>query len=491
MKICFTKSQIFRLFLISMCLVFTGVQLPVMADETDALDDAIMYLNTMPFSRKGLISMLEFSGHTAEEAEYAADNCGADWNENAKLCAENYLQNSAYSKQGLIRQLESESEGYTHEQAVYGVEIAGADIDWNDEAYRRAEFYLRSFAFSETGLVRQMESEQVGFTHEQAFYGVKKAGEQIDWNEMAAKRAEEILKTSIISLNGLIRQLESETIGFTHEQAVYGAETAGADVDWNEMAVQQAEAYTNVMSVSRSELIQHLESESEGFTHDQAVFAADNIGAAWGDMVTVLSENIDNLFPIHSLEESFTPIEQALYSDIGSDTAIQTQTNNGARSIILFANPDSVHDHNYTVKVNSGNLSNFMLTMEISPLDIYPKGQAGCFIGYTNEYPASLDQEELSHVYLMIDGLGAGFYNKTADEDSGSFSRISDEVAEKYTLTIIRFLGQTYAFVNNVYTGQLTDTNAGPFALVYGVSTLKDGDTAGCLFDNLSVRKVN
>jgi len=465
--------------------------LAVLADEAEALETAKAYLETIPFSRNGLIEQLVFAGFTQKEAEYAADNCGADWNEMAVLSAASYLDTSDYSENGLIRQLESKAEGFTHEQAVYGVSVAGKDVDWSEMAVRRARFYLRSSAFSEKGLIRQLESDSVGFTHEQAVYGVEMASENVDWNEMAFKRAESILDTSVMSEKSLIRQLESDSVGFTHEQAVYGAEMAGKEIDWNQMAVEKAASYLRVVSVTRSELIEHLESDSEGFTHEQAVYAADNCGASWSDMITVLAENLDNLFPIKGLEDNFMSPLQATYSDIGPETAIETSNFDGVRNIILFSNPDQVHDRNYIIKINSGNLENFMFSMDVILNDVFPAGQAGCFVGYINEYPAALQTEELTEVLLYADGMGTGFYRRAEHEDSGSFTRISDAVNSRYTLTIMRFTGQTYAFIDGMYAGQILDSNDGPFWLVYGVSTLKDGDTANCSFDNLSLRRVN
>ena len=77
----------------------------------------------MPFSHAGLVKQLEYEGYTTTEAVYAADNCGADWNEQAARSAKNYLDMLAFSRTGLIEQLEYE--GFTHEQAVYGVEQNG------------------------------------------------------------------------------------------------------------------------------------------------------------------------------------------------------------------------------------------------------------------------------------------------------------------------------------------------------------------------------
>jgi hypothetical protein len=47
----------------------------------------------------------------------------ADWNEQAWLSAESYLEYTAFSRSGLIDQLEYE--GFTTAQATYGVDEAG------------------------------------------------------------------------------------------------------------------------------------------------------------------------------------------------------------------------------------------------------------------------------------------------------------------------------------------------------------------------------
>ena len=92
-------------------------------EQKNALAKAKSYLNYTAFSRSGLISQLEYEGFSTESATYAVDNCGADWNEQAVKKAESYLKYSSFSKSGLIEQLEYE--GFTHEQAVYGAEQNG------------------------------------------------------------------------------------------------------------------------------------------------------------------------------------------------------------------------------------------------------------------------------------------------------------------------------------------------------------------------------
>ena len=77
----------------------------------------------MAFSYTGLIEQIEFEGYTHDEAVYAADNCGADWYEQAAKKAQEYLDTMAFSHDGLVEQLEYE--GFTHEQAEYGVQAVG------------------------------------------------------------------------------------------------------------------------------------------------------------------------------------------------------------------------------------------------------------------------------------------------------------------------------------------------------------------------------
>ena len=64
-----------------------------------------------------------FEKFTAEQAAYAADNCCSDWNEQAAKCAENYLKAQPYSRQGLIDQLTVD--GFTQEQTAYALRQCG------------------------------------------------------------------------------------------------------------------------------------------------------------------------------------------------------------------------------------------------------------------------------------------------------------------------------------------------------------------------------
>lgn len=93
--------------------------------QKNALNKAKDYLYVLPFSRESLIEQLErYDKYSHEDAVYAVDNCGADWNEQAARKAKDYLEILSFSKSGLIEQLER-YDGFTHEQAVYGAEQNG------------------------------------------------------------------------------------------------------------------------------------------------------------------------------------------------------------------------------------------------------------------------------------------------------------------------------------------------------------------------------
>jgi hypothetical protein len=91
--------------------------------EQNAAKKALQYLRYSAFSKEGLIKQLEFEGFSHQEAVYGTDQTGANWNEQAAKKAKQYLDYSAFSRDGLIKQLEFE--GFTSSQAAYGVQAVG------------------------------------------------------------------------------------------------------------------------------------------------------------------------------------------------------------------------------------------------------------------------------------------------------------------------------------------------------------------------------
>ena len=77
----------------------------------------------MSFSYAGLVDQLEYEGFSTADAEFAADNCGADWYEQAALKAEDYLEIFDFSRPELIDQLEFV--GFTQSEAEYAAGAVG------------------------------------------------------------------------------------------------------------------------------------------------------------------------------------------------------------------------------------------------------------------------------------------------------------------------------------------------------------------------------
>jgi hypothetical protein len=95
---------------------------------------------------------------------------------NAVRQAQEYLKISAFSRSGLIKQLDSPYGGqFSEADATYAVD--SLNVDWNAQAAKAAQEYLKVSSFSHAGLVQQLESPYGGgFTHAQAEYGVSMTG---------------------------------------------------------------------------------------------------------------------------------------------------------------------------------------------------------------------------------------------------------------------------------------------------------------------------
>jgi hypothetical protein len=92
--------------------------------------------------------------------------------QNAVPKAQDYLNYTAFSRQGLITQLVNE-EQFSTDDATYAVD--SLNVDWNKQAARKAKDYLNYTAFSHDGLLNQLIEEEK-FTPSQAAYGVAAAG---------------------------------------------------------------------------------------------------------------------------------------------------------------------------------------------------------------------------------------------------------------------------------------------------------------------------
>lgn len=91
--------------------------------QRNAVRSAKQYLDYTAFSRTGLIKQLQYEGFSTADATFAVDSVAVDWNAQAVKAAKAYLDYSGFSRGELIDQLEYE--GYTPAQAAYGATAAG------------------------------------------------------------------------------------------------------------------------------------------------------------------------------------------------------------------------------------------------------------------------------------------------------------------------------------------------------------------------------
>lgn len=76
--------------------------------QENALARAKTYVSVMGISKKELVRQLELEGYSAEDASFAAINCGANYEFEALEKAESLLSIVELSKKGLAEQLEIE-----------------------------------------------------------------------------------------------------------------------------------------------------------------------------------------------------------------------------------------------------------------------------------------------------------------------------------------------------------------------------------------------
>lgn len=129
----------------------------------------------------------------------------------------------------------------------------------------------------------------------------------------ALSTARSYLNYSAFSYQGLIEQLEYEK--YSHDDAVYAADNCNAD--WNEQALDKANSYLDFSAFSYKGLIEQLEYEK--FTKEQATYGADNCNANWNEQAAKQAESYLSFSAfsrdalIDQLEyEGFTH-EQAIY----------------------------------------------------------------------------------------------------------------------------------------------------------------------------------
>lgn len=189
-------------------------------EREQALTQAQAYLSYEPLSYTVLVKTLQLDGYSADAATYAADNCGADWDEQASRAIVDALEVRHYSCDGVTARLNAM--GFTADQTARAVNTCG--VDWDAQAARAAAYYLEHAPHSYRSLTTMLKYD--GFTSEQITRAVDNCG--ADWNAQATK----FIKAQLAKENDSVPTREelyrsASYNGFTDEQINYGLAQAG------------------------------------------------------------------------------------------------------------------------------------------------------------------------------------------------------------------------------------------------------------------------
>lgn len=189
--------------------------------QREALKAADELFEDDNYSYDFLVDALETMGYSHEDAVYAADHCGADWNEQAYENGLHYLDITNSDHDDMMEYLEDYA-GFTYDQAKYAADkLFPHSNDSKKEALEAAEHYLNIDSYSRGGLYYQLQSD--GFTAEEAQYAVDNCG--ADWYDEAAQAAAVTLKYNNYTREELIDSLIAD--GFSEPEAEYGADMNG------------------------------------------------------------------------------------------------------------------------------------------------------------------------------------------------------------------------------------------------------------------------
>ena len=213
----------------------------------NAINAAKQYLQFQAFSRQGLIDQLDSpyaDGYSVTVATAAVNSLRVNWNAEAVLAAKGYLQDQSFSCQGLIQQLSSSfGDKFTLAQAEYGVHKVGLcgssssahsgaggsshSSVLEQNAINSAKQYLQNEAFSKQGLIDQLDSSY-GDKYPVSVAMAAVNSLRVNWNAEAVLAAKGYLQNQSFSCQGLIQQLSS-SFGdkFTLAQAEYAAHKVG------------------------------------------------------------------------------------------------------------------------------------------------------------------------------------------------------------------------------------------------------------------------
>ncbi len=135
----------------------------------------------------------------------------------------------------------------------------------------------------------------------------------------ALEQADQYLAFTNFSHDGLVEQLEYE--GYSHDVAVFAADNCGAD--WNAQAVNTAKGYLEISAFSYEGLYDQLIFEK--FTEEQARHGVDNCEADWNEQAVKKAASYLELMPF-SRDKLIGQLE---YEGFTHEQAVHGVTQNG------------------------------------------------------------------------------------------------------------------------------------------------------------------
>lgn len=168
---------------------------------------------------------------------------------------------------------EQVSEDYVEEMNARGFDISSTEIRKDEfvASLENSEYKIFIHYNLKNGDARiNIACEESGGTDKNSSSGGKSVPTFGMTNALNSANA--YLDVMAFSYSGLIEQLEYE--GYTNDEATYAADNCGAD--WYRQAARSAKEYLETMSFSRQSLIEQL--QYEGFTYEQAVYGVEQSG---------------------------------------------------------------------------------------------------------------------------------------------------------------------------------------------------------------------
>ena len=257
-------------------------------------------------------------GFTERESSDALERANINWNEQATRKAQTYIDKGGTSKRFVSGWL-TYDDRFTESQAEYALE--NADVDWNEQATIKAQYYIDLGGIPrELAYIGLTEEEQ--FTVEEAEYALNHA--DVDWNVQAKIYADRIIRQFDRSYYSTYHTVLNH--GFSESQAQFGVDNA--DVDWNAFALRKAQSRVDNGTLSAFELLEELHGKvgyntAGWFTDEQAQYAMNNLVVDWNHEALEKQDDYLRISPILSRPEMNRQLRSHGYTPSEVEWAIE------------------------------------------------------------------------------------------------------------------------------------------------------------------------